>query len=285
MKHVSRYFLFLLLAAITGLQSSPDKSIREFWFSGAEINRYELKQPLYGNQYTGSAEFIFVTEPFLPDLQVKRDFGSDPAVDVLKLNATRSFNTGIYTYRTMTSTFHPVKDYEAKATLKTAMSVQDWCGQTYTQVNRRSRDLEVEVRSYFQAKGDQDVALRDVWVEDGLWILARLDPNKLPTGEFRSLPGTVALRLRHYPVDAEPAIGFLRVEGESLVYEVEYPGLGRTLSMTLDRAFPHIIRAWSEKDGEAQTTGRLTHRLMNVSYWDLNKPSDAQKRLDLGLLP
>ena len=97
--------VFALLALALPLHSNQ---VRNFWFAGAEINRYELSQMRYGESHPGHAEFIFVTEPFLTKPHVKNEYGGQPSTDVLKLNALRTFNTGIYSYRTMTSTFQPI---------------------------------------------------------------------------------------------------------------------------------------------------------------------------------
>ena len=79
------------------------------WGDGkAELNGYALKQPRYGAVRTGTAVLIFVTEDFSDSLRVKADPGKHPASDVypvLKLNAVRDFQTGIYDYNVMTSTF------------------------------------------------------------------------------------------------------------------------------------------------------------------------------------
>ena len=92
---ISKYFLLLLVAHAL-VAADP---VRDFWFNGAEINRYELSQARYGANHPGHVEFVFVTEPFLIDQQVKDESGTGHSTDVLKLNALRTFNTGIYTLR------------------------------------------------------------------------------------------------------------------------------------------------------------------------------------------
>jgi len=139
---------FFLLIVFAGLCSAPandsvnvlasttTEQIRSFWFAGAEISRFELSQSRYGAQHAGQAVFIFVTEPFDLDEQVKSDTGGTGTTPVLKLNALRTFNTGIYSYRTMLSTFTPTRDLAAPQVIKETLSVQDWCGQVFTQINR-----------------------------------------------------------------------------------------------------------------------------------------------------
>jgi len=259
--------------------------VRDFWFSGAEINRYELSQARYGANHPGHAEFIFVTEPFLVDEQVKHESGPGESVDVLKLNALRTFNTGIYSYRTMTSTFRPI-DLEAfPHALKTTTSVQDWCGQVFQQVNRTDEGWRARLFSYFQKEGDRDLELPDVWLEDELWLLVRLDPSQLPEGEFRAVPGALHTRFDHRPIEPADAEGKLFVDRGTSVYAIRYPRLERTLEIEFDTAFPHIIRAWKEIDPRGTTTAKLEDRIMNSLYWSENQPGDRGKRKDLGLAP
>src|SRR5205823_4959911 len=109
---------------------------RKYWQQGkGEITRYKLVQSRYGELHDGDAVLIFVTEPFSRSKQVKLDdwehAGSD-LVEVLKLNFTKKFVTGIYPYSLMLSIFTPV---DASHTLKTSMTGQEWCGQVFSQLN------------------------------------------------------------------------------------------------------------------------------------------------------
>ena len=83
----------------------------DYWYRGlAEITSYTLQQSRYGEVHNGEAVLIFVTEDFSGQKQVKLDdpekAGKD-AIKVLKMNALRKFNTGVYPYTVMTSTFSP----------------------------------------------------------------------------------------------------------------------------------------------------------------------------------
>ena len=277
MRLILCFFLFLL-----PLHSDP---VRDFWFSGAEINRYELTQVRYGEAHPGHAEFIFVTEPFLTEAQVKNEVGDSPSTDVLKLNALRTFNTGIYSYRTMTSTFQPI-DLEAfPHALKTNTSVQDWCGQAFLQLNRTDLGWRGELRSYFQKEGDRDFELSDVYLEDELWIQLRLNPSKLPLGEIELIPGSVYTRFAHESIEPSKASATLETHGKQSVYTVEYESLPRTLKIMFDTEFPHIIRRWDEVEPAGSTRAVLTHRIMNSEYWSKNKAADAPMRKKLGLDP
>lgn len=274
--HPLFFFPLLLLA---------DNPVRDFWFNGAEINRYELDQARYGANHPGHAEFIFVTEPFLVDTQVKRESGNGSATDVLKLNALRTFNTGIYSYRTMTSTFRPIDLDQYPHALKSNTSVQDWCGQVFQQINRRTDGWRVQLFSYFQEEGDRTQALPDVWLEDEIWLLLRLDPDQLPQGTFEMLPGAIHTRFTHQPIQATETTGTLERGPKQSTYTLRYASIERRLSITFDTAFPHIIRGWSETGPSGTTTAKLKDRTMNSIYWSENQPEDRGKRRELGLKP
>lgn len=260
-------------------------AVRDFWFNGAEINRYELSQTRYGEQHPGHAEFIFVTEPFLTQQQVKDERGIHSSTDVLKLNALRTFNTGIYSYRTMTSTFRPIDLLAYPHALKTTSSVQDWCGHGFQQINRTETGWNAELRSYFEKEGDQDTELGETWLEDELWLLVRLDPQELPTGLISIVPGALTTRFAHLPIKPQQARAKLITTKSQITYSINYPELQRALHIHFDSEFPHIIRAWDETSKTGTTTAKLTHRIMNSAYWSEHQLSDRDKRKQLGLEP
>lgn len=271
----------LLLTAV----SLPADPIRDFWFAGAEISSFELSQSRYGKNHPGHAELIFVTEPFITSGQVKNESGKPDSTDVLKLNALTTFNTGIYSYRTMTSTFRPIDFGKFPHALKSTTSIQDWCGQAFQQANFRDGKWRMRLFSYFEDAGDQDISVPGVYLEDELWITLRLDPRKLPTGDFEAIPGAVFTRFHHKAIAATKAKGALVRKGAISVYTISYPWLERALSIGFDTDFPHIIRSWTEKTPTGTTNAKLKKRIMNSDYWKLHNPGDASKRKWLGLDP
>lgn len=277
-------FSLPLLVAFLPLLLDADP-VRNFWFNGAEISRYELSQARYGENHPGHVEFIFVTEPFLIDKQVKHESGPGDSTDVLKLNALRTFNTRIYSYRTMTSTFKPIDLDRFPHALKSTTSAQDWCGQAFQQINRRDDGWRLRLFSYFQKERDQDRELSSAWLEDELWVLLRLDPSRLPQGTFEAIPGALHTRFAHQTVEAVPATGRLSAGQEQSTYALHYPEDERRLKITFDTAFPHIIRGWTDTSPRGTTTAVLEDRIMNSYYWSENQPEDRAKRKQLGLEP
>lgn len=267
------------------LTAATEQELRDTWFDGAEITTYSLKQVRYGDEHPGVATLIFVTEPFDTTKQVKSDRRDSNDMDVLKLNALREFNTGIYAYRTMTSVFSPLFEEDGRA-LKLTTSVQDWCGQVYAQINREDGALRYELRSYFEGEGDQDLEWTgDIWMENGFWTLLRRDPQALPVGEFLAIPDSLSLRFSHRETRPYAAVGEMKSGRIWSSYRVEYPELGRFLEIEFATAFPHGIRGWTERDTATSqvTEAELMKRISNSYYWSQNSPKDRNLREKLNL--
>src|SRR5205823_3547832 len=84
--------------------------------------------------------------------QVKLDdwqHAGDDAIEVLKVNFTKKFVTGIYPYSLMFSAFTPT---DGGKTLKTTMSGQEWCGHVFSQLNLRGENYEAVGFSYLKAR-------------------------------------------------------------------------------------------------------------------------------------
>lgn len=285
----------LALAAVAEPASPPaggfdSKRFGDYWHQGkAELTRYSLEQARYGEIHRGEAVLIFVTEPFLPDKQVKLERG-DPSkgVPVLKLNSVKKFFTGIYPYSLMTSTFTPV-DFRRSPTLKVVSSSQEWCGMTFTQLNRRGPRQEGLLRSYFEEEGDRAFGFPAAWLEDEIWTRIRLAPETLPTGAISIVPGLQSARLLHKPVRPEKARASVRSEGAESVYSVAYDAIPRTLTIRFDGAFPYRVRSWEETtpggfDGSPPLTTKATAtKSLMLDYWNRHGNADAHFRKELGL--
>ena len=273
-------------------ERNKDRSItenfRSYWYSGvAELTTYELQQARYGNLNGGKAVLVFVTEPFETDKQVKADRPDDGNISVLKLNRIKKFLTGLYPYSIMTSAFHPVK--QKGHALKVSNSIQEWCGQVYSQLNNREA-FEIKAHSYFEREGDRQIELEKTILEDELWTLIRLAPEELPIGEHEILPSFEFMRLEHKPINAYTARLATREEGDLTIYTIDYPDLERSLKISFTTAFPHSIEAWEEttpggfgSDGPHLTTTAKRLKRIQVPYWRLHDPEDEQLRNEIGL--
>lgn len=264
----------------------------DYWYAGlAEVNTYDLTQERYGETREGEAVLVFVTEPFLPEAQVKDDGlpSEEEAVSVLKLNRIHRFTTGIYDYSLMLSAFTPVSRDRYPHTLKTTLSSQDWCGHSWFQLNLDGSDddgaeYEAQRRSYFQAEADADGELEGVTLlEDELPALVRIDPELIPTGEVMAVPGAMFSALRHVMPEAQRAVVSVVSEDEVLAVSVDYPELRRTVSYDFMPAFPNLLRGWQESyQGEVLSRARL-NVTRRSAYWGENATQYAPLRDSLGL--
>lgn len=278
----------------TSEASSADR-MDKYWYQGkAEISHYELKQNRYSDLHDGYAVAIFVTEDFLTDKQVKNDNYSNPnSIPIFKLNLLKKFPTGIYDYSIMTSVFTPVQTTEYPQTLKVTNTNQDWCGHTFMQLNYRDNQYQSQVRSYFEAEGDQDKALPYSILEDELMSRIRMNPDALPTGKQQILPSTAFLRLKHQPTQAVEASAELSdyagkdFKGKALrAYSLKFPRLQRTLEIVFQAKAPYIIEGWTDtypEGGEVRTTiARRTNTVLEP-YWKMNGTEDLSARAALGI--
>jgi hypothetical protein len=260
------------------------KEFNDYWYTGeAEITSYKLEQARYGEIRDGKAVLVFVTEDFLPEVQVKADNYSKNNTPVLKLNTTKNFNTGIYPYSIMQSTFYPVTNNQHA--LKISASVQEWCGHVYSQLNNRET-FEVRSHSYFQSEADQSFSLEKTWTENELWIKLRIDPTRLPIGELQIIPSLEYTSLRHKTIKSYNAIASLK----NGTYTISYPELNRMLKINFNTNFPFDILGWEETTvsgfgAYAQTLTTKATKLESIksAYWRKNHNADEGLRDTLKL--
>lgn len=256
------------------------QEFKNYWYSGeAEITSYTLQQARYGQIREGHAVLIYVTEDFLPTEQVKADTQSPENISVLKLNATKNFNTGIYPYSIMQSTFYPLSTVEHA--IKVSSSVQEWCGQTYMQLNNRN-GFEINSHSYFQGEADQNIQFEKALLENELWTQLRINPKQLPTGDLQIIPSFEFISLKH--VELRPYQANAALTATS--YTIEYPELDKTLIINFNEEFPFEILSWSEsfKSGPEKLTTKATKlETIKSPYWSKNSNKDAVLRDSLKL--
>ncbi len=277
--------------------SSPfSGSPSKYWYQGAaELNTYDLQQIRYGEIHPGTVSLIFVSEDFLTDEQVKNDtYTNENSTPVLKTNLIRRFTTGIYDYSVMSSVFTPTKLDEQPHTLKVTTSMQDWCGQSFAQLNYRgATDYDLQLRSYFEREGDADERLRADFLEDEIFNRIRAGGTDLPVGTFNVLPSTGYLLMMHKPREAVRAttqVGAFagaRFSGEDLrQYTIDFPTLPRRVEIVFEAADPHSIVGWTESypsRGEELTTIATLQEQMLAPYWEQNSLGDSTRRAALGL--
>ncbi|MDF4223154.1 septum formation inhibitor Maf [Maribacter sp. M208] len=274
-------------AAITP-KKQLSQEFKDYWYNGtAEITSYKLEQARYGEMREGTAVMIYVTEPFLPDAQVKADNNNKSNIPVLKLNSTKNYITGIYPYSIMTSSFYPVHDNQHA--LKLSFSSQEWCGHVYAQLNNKD-DFEIMSHSYFESEGDQQYHLDKATLENEIWNKVRINPSDLPIGEISIIPSLEFIRLTHKEFRAYKAITSLSTVNGISTYEITYPKLERTLKINFQNEFPYLIESWTDTfyDGFGNNKKKLTSKATRINrittpYWQQKSNKDLSLRDSLGL--
>lgn len=304
MLHPTHWLPCALLALAPGpaLGNDAEAPADEFssvWYDGrAELCGYRWSGERYGEQRTGEAVAIFVTEPFDEELHVKLD---DPArregreVTALKLNLVRDFQTGLYDYNTMVSCFLRADDFTP---MKLSFSSAEWCGHVYEELDFRPRETRISVRSYFQGETGQKTlaAPKGGLVEEQLFVWLRgLRGAPLEAGDTRELPflaGPFERRLRH----AQASWGTATITRAKVPQEVEVPaGKFRALSYRVDapdgrvgvfqieEQAPHRLLAWSwTRAGSVTDSGALSGS-RRLTYWQLHGEGQESRRSELGL--
>ncbi|WP_103865155.1 septum formation inhibitor Maf [Aquimarina sp. I32.4] len=269
-------------------KKTPSENFKKYWYAGeAEITSYELEQARYGEIRKGTSVLIYVTEDFLPKEQVKADDQYSKNIPVLKLNATKKFNTGIYPYSIMQSTFYPVADN--RHAIKVSSSMQEWCGHVYAQLNNR-KEFEVLSHSYFENEADQQFKLEKTTLENEIWTKIRINPKGLPQGEIQVIPSFEFCRLKHKEIKAYKARASLQKGDTTNIYTLEYSELERSISITFTNTFPYEIQGWSETfiSGFGVNAKQLTTKATKISkiksaYWGKNSNNDEVLRTKLKL--
>ncbi len=294
---MSRLIYFILIfTALTSCANSTEEyeplelseEFKNYWYSGeAEITSYDLKQARYGELRNGEAVLIFVTEDFLPEDQVKANAPGEGNIPVLKLNSTKNFLTGIYPYSIMQSSFYPLTG-QAHA-LKVTASIQEWCGQVYSQLNNKD-NFQIFTHSYFQGEADKNLVLDKDHLENEIWNLLRIDHDQLPVGAFKMIPSFEYLRLSHKEIKAYNATGEFYTLDHLNVYRIEYPELERVLKIYFRRGFPFSIEKWEEsypsgsgKEAEILTTTAIKKQRIKSDYWNKNSNKNLPLREKLEL--
>ncbi len=267
--------------------NASDKAFNEYWYGGnAELNSYSLEQARYGEIHKGEVVLVFVTEPFSKSKQVKLDYPQKSPKDdvsVLKLNNVRKFNTGIYDYSILTSTFTPINTKDHPRTLKTTTSVQEWCGVTFTQLNLDKDNYNMKQFSYFESEGDEEVKLDAVLLEDELFNRIRLRQGQLPEGEVAILPSVLQSRFSHKELKVVKARISKTMADGLIKYTIEYPSLKRTVTIDVEQSFPYKIMAWTEDNGRGLVTKAVMKKSINSPYWSQHNVADEGLRKDLML--
>lgn len=271
---------------------TPSEEFAEYWWSGkAELSSYRLEQARYGQIHQGHAVLIFVTEDFSKSKHVKLDnpqAAGDDAVNVMKLNFTKKFNTGIYPYSMMMSSFKPVEVNQYPQALKVNATSQEWCGHTFTQLDLEDSHYHGHLYSYFESEGSEnDFKLDNALLEDEIWNTIKLDFNLLPTGSVNIIPGVLSQRLMHVDFQVLKAEARLEKQNDgTMMYQINYDNPDRVLKIFFESEFPYQITGWEDSHksgGKLLTTKASLNKTLKLDYWNKNSLEDEVFRERLGL--
>jgi hypothetical protein len=260
------------------------------WGDGrAEMIGYEAITPRYGHLRPAELVLIYVTEPFSRRTLIKDDDarGAD-RMDVLKLNVSERFQTGVYPYSVLTSVFCPTDAIRSErfAPAKIALSAQEWCGHVYLGVWPDERAYALRGMSYFASEGEVDEAVpcpADTLYEDALLVQLRELDGPFHGGrdwEGALVPALWRNRRAHRPLAPTPArITRREIDRDLLRFSLESEGFTRTFDV--ERGGDRRVVAWSSSDGARARLRRSTR----MAYWSLHGPGDEARRADFGLDP
>jgi hypothetical protein len=281
-----------------GVQKPLDRvrvsaAFNKHWRDGkAELSGYSVTTMRYGKPRTGNAVLVYVAEPMDSRTWIKDDSASrGQRTEVLKLNHTLNFRTGIYPYSVMTSVFTPLdgQGRERFAPAKISLTAQEWCGHVFQQIYPKGTRFHNMGHSYFAGEGDRRETVRTralALYEDALWIqLRELDGPFAGGGDWSGdlVPSLWTARKRHRPLRPVAAtIRRTKTERDGTpVTRFTVASGGVTRTFDVERAFPRRILGWRTSEGERAEllkTARLT-------YWMLNAPGDESYLAQLGLKP
>jgi hypothetical protein len=279
-----------------------DTKFWQVWGDGqAELNGYDLTYPRYNQLRKGVAVAIFVTEPFSNTLRVKADPGKHGPGDefpVMKLNLVKDFQTGIYDYNTMLSSFlslAPVNQRLAATITKASYSSQEWCGHVYSQILFGQTHARWMEHSYFDGEADQQRELQypeNGFSEDGLMLwargMARPFMKEGDASEYPLLTSLETARGKHIPLawtyqklSKDAKSQNIRVPAGSFEVEVlrETRKDKTWRAYYVEKASPKRVIKWETSEGEsAELLGSD-----RMKYWQMNKEGgeEALKRLGL----
>ena len=268
-------------------ETAPNNQFNDYWYAGkAELNSYSLKQSQYGKINEGEIVLVFVTEPFSLSKQVKLDNGNAAGTDkvsVMKLNQIRKFVTGIYDYAIMSSTFTPVDITKYPNTLKITTSMQEWCGNSFTQLNLKDKKYEITEYSYFESEGDTKKSIPAALVEEELMTRIRINKGQLPLGETDLIFSALSSRMGHRRLQVAKANISKKEMGETMTYSVDYTDFNRTITIDVQKEFPYKILGWTEDDGRGLVTEARLLKTLNEPYWSQKSQADEARRKELQL--
>lgn len=283
------------MAAHAGVTGEPramaGSRFWDHWGDGnAELSSYRVRTTRYGEPREGELVLIYVTEPHDRRTWIKDDDVTGPhRVEVLKLNASLKFLTGIYPYSVMTSVFSPVDDWggDRFRPVKISMSAQEWCGNVHHEVWPGPAGFRHLRLSYFAGEGEtmgQRETPEGTAYADGLLIqLRELDGPFAGGGDWEGwlVPSLWDTRRGHGSAAPVPATITREALEDSAATRFTLRYAETVQRIDVEAAYPRRILGWTTSGGD--TVELVESR--RLPYWRLNDREGARFRSELGLDP
>lgn len=244
--------------------------LQALWDDGqAEVATYDAHRVIYGKSRNYQATLITVKEDFDPRLYVKADhpLQGQPHPVVLKLNIAASIPTDNYTYHFLTSLF--VNRENLFHLLKLTMGSQEWCGNTFKEVQNWGGPATLHYFSYFDGEGDGSTSL-PLGPND---LLEDQVPITLRSLRFREgLRHPIRLVESFVTNRATPPKFFdaeIQVEGSETVnliecWKVQIQCPGNQQAYWFEKAYPNILVKSFSADGRELVLKERDRR----KYWE-----------------
>lgn len=252
----------------------------DHWSDGkAEISIYDATEVRYGKPRETEIRHIVVTESFAPDSLVKADdWRTAGARPVIKLNQVIRVPTGSYRYDQMHSSFW---SQDNGSLVKFSLAGIDSCGNTYKEGRIEGRELEYEVRTYWEGMDriDQTRTLpEDALFYDELpFKLRLLDWENASGFSAPVFPSVVSSR-----ADAlEPEPGKFVIATNETTHTVTLSRNEKVDVFIFEKSKPHRLIEWQRSDGGSlrlRQSGRL-------DYWNHNQTGDEEQITNLPAWP
>ena len=273
-----KFLLYFLLFGIAGCKpgssSIPpvdEKTAYQYWHQGtAEITSYNLTTQLNNTAHEGRVSLICIAENLSKSKLLKLDESKKVKTDiieVLRCNLHYEIRSGIDPINLVTSVYTPIQNNDNPHSLKVINSIQEWNGQTYTELLWRGHRYETTHHTYLESQPIPEKSLANTWLEDELLCRIRLSPQALPLGKIRMTPSAAYARLYNIQLKVYDAEGTLEKVSGEFKYTVNYADLKRKVEIHFKTEFPYpITKIIDWKDGKALSSmSRL--KTIQSAYW------------------
>ena len=288
---------YLLMAFVILFAACKDKpslippmmpsAFNAYWYDGkAEISSYSFSQWMNGTKYEGKTVLLYVTEEFDKRKHIRvepSNMKNSDAVQVMRLNSSTDFTTGISSTIKSSTVYTPVDRSSYPESLKFTFSQNDWNGQIFTEAKWKGNRYDVNQISYLLPGAEKKQTMARASLEDEIWTLIRIAPDMLPLGKVKFIASPAYLQYNKVENKVYDAETSLTSSCDYYNYSIYYPDLNRTLDIEFESKFPYKVISWSERVGDTEISSARILHTMKTDYWNRHGRIDEVLRKDLKL--